>query len=208
MAATRAGLSQAEIAARLGITNAKSGRVNNWFSARNFPRSSERPALARLLGVRSEWLFHGEGEPQQYSDNPEVNEAVARFGIKMREVPVISWSHAGEAAVYEEMPKHFAGTVHTASTDPKAFGLTVEGDSMEPRVYPGDRVVCEPSREPANGKPVVVRFRNDSVQLRFFHRMPNGKIRLAPANPIYPAIEHDPEEFFWIYPVKELVRSF
>ena len=64
-AATRAGLSQVEIATGLGI---KGPRVNNWFQARNFPRPKERVALARLLGVETDWLIQGIGEPQNKSD--------------------------------------------------------------------------------------------------------------------------------------------
>jgi SOS-response transcriptional repressor LexA len=137
-----------------------------------------------------------------------VNAAVAEHGHMMREVPVISWSHAGEAAVYEEMPRHFRGKVPTSSSDPRAFGVIVEGDSMEPKVFAGDRVVCEPSRPPSNGKPVVAKHVDEGVQLRIYHKLPNGKIRLAPLNPVYPTVEHDPAGFLWIYPVKNLVRDF
>lgn len=126
----------------------------------------------------------------------------------MRQVPVISWSHAGQAVAYEEMPQHFQGKVATTSTDPRAFAVIVEGDSMEPKVYATDCVVCEPSRTPINGKPVVAKHADDGVQLRIYHKMPSGKIRLAPLNPVYPAMEHDPDEFQWIYPVKNLVREF
>jgi hypothetical protein len=54
----------------------------------------------------------------------------------------------------------------------------------------------------------VAKHVSEEVQLRIYTKLPSGKIRLAPANPLYPTIEHDPHEFLWIYPVKELVRSF
>lgn len=204
----RAGLTQVEIAARLGIKDTGSGRVNNWFKGRNFPRAREKPALAAQLSVRPEWLYHGLGGPQHFSEDSEVNAAVEKYGVVMRQVPVISWSHAGDAVAYEEMPKHFHGTISSNSTDPRAFGLTVEGDSMEPKIFSGDRVVVEPGRPPINGKPVVAKHNNDEVQLRIYHKLPSGKIRLASLNPVYPTIEYEPDGFHWIYPVKELVRSF
>jgi hypothetical protein len=47
------------------------------------------------------------------------------------------------------------------------------------------------------------------VQLRMYHKLPSGKIRLASMKPdIYPTIDHELSDFLWIYPVKELVRSF
>ncbi len=124
----------------------------------------------------------------------------------MRAVPLISWAHAGSAANYEAMPRHWQGSLSSMSRDRKAFALVIEGDSMEPKFLPGDRVVCEPSNPPHNGKPVVVKFTTDAVQLRIYHKMPSGKIRLAPVNPIYPTLEHDPAEIAWIFPVCELNR--
>jgi phage repressor protein C with HTH and peptisase S24 domain len=207
-AATRAGLTQAEIAARLGISDDRSGRVNNWFKARNFPRAREKPLLAKLLGVRPEWLYHGLGEPQEYSGDPAVNEAQAEYGTKVREVPLISWTHAGVAASYEAMPKHWHGRVPSTSRDPRAFALTIEGDSMEPKFFAGDRVICEPSEAPRNGRPVVAKYENEEVQLRIYHKLPDGKIRLSSLRPeIYPTMEYNQEGFRWIFPVKELVRS-
>lgn len=198
-------LEQSDIAERLG---ASLSRVGNWFQGRNFPRRSERPRLAALLGVTVDYLIKGEAENDRIT--PEsVEEGRARYGgPPVREVPVISWTHAGEAMAYEQMPRHFHGKVSTTSTDPRAFAVTVEGDCMEPKVFAGDRVVVEPSRAPTNGKPVVAKHVNEEVQLRIYHKLPNGNIRLAPTNPIYPTIEHEPDGFQWIYPVKELVRSF
>lgn len=200
----RCGLQQVDIAARLGV---KPPRVGNWFQGRNMPRKAERVALARLLGVTVDWLIDGTTEYDRITPEGVQEGRAAYGGPPVREVPVISWSHAGEAVAYEEMPRHFAGKVATSSGDPRAFAVTVEGDSMEPKVFPGDRVVCEPSREPVNGRPVVAKHANEEVQLRIYHKMPDGKIRLAPTNPVYPTIEHDPSGFQWIYPVRELIRS-
>lgn len=201
----RRGLQQVDIAGRLGV---KPPRVGNWFQGRNMPRKAERVELAKLLGVTVDWLIHGRTENNSITPE-EVEAGRERYGgPPVREVPVISWSHAGAAVAYEEMPRHFLGSVSTTSNDPRAFAVTVEGDSMEPKVFTGDRVVCEPSRSPVNGKPVVAKYDSEEVQLRIYHKLPSGKIRLAPINPIYPTIEYEPESFLWIYPVRELVRSF
>lgn len=199
-------LEQVDIAERLGVSLS---RVGNWFQARNFPRRSERPRLAALLGVTVEYLIHGTAEYDRITPEGVQEEQAQHGGPAVRQVPVISWSHAGAAVAYEEMPRHFHGRVSTTSTDPRAFAVTVEGDSMEPKVFAGDRVVCEPSRPPVNGKPVVAKHANEEVQLRIYHKLPNGQIRLSSMKPeIYPTIDHAPEGFLWIYPVKELVRSF
>lgn len=199
-------LEQSDISERLGVGLS---RVGNWFHGRNFPRRSERMRLAGLLGVTVEYLIHGAEENSRITPE-EVQEQRERYGgSPVRELPVVSWSHAGQAAAYEEMPRNFLGRASTASTDPRAFAVIVEGDSMEPKVFAGDRVVCEPSQAPVNGKPVVAKYANEEVQIRIYHKLPNGKIRLASMKPeIYPTIEHDPAGFMWIYPVKELIRAF
>ena len=130
------GLSQTALAEMLGI---KLARVSNWFQGRNFPRTRERVELARRLGVRLEWLIHGLGDPENFSSDPVVNEAVAEYGVETHQVPVISWAHAGAAAAYEEMPRHFMGKISAMSRDTRAFALIVEGDSMEPKIVAGDR---------------------------------------------------------------------
>ena len=132
------GLSQTALAEMLGI---KLARVSNWFQGRNFPRTRERVELARRLGVRLEWLIHGLGDPENFSSDPVVNEAVAEYGVETHQVPVISWAHAGAAAAYEEMPRHFMGKISAMSRDTRAFALIVEGDSMELKIVAGDRVV-------------------------------------------------------------------
>ena len=203
--ASRNGLQQVDVAQRLGV---KPARVGNWFQGRNLPRKAERVQLARMLGVTVDWLVNGETE----KDRDQVAEAeqarVEMGGEEVRQVPVISWTHAGEAIAYEQMPRHFHGRVATTSKDPRAFAVTVEGDSMEPKVFAGDRVICEPSRSPVNGKVVVAKHANEEVQLRVYHKLPNGNIRLsAYRSDVYPPVEHEPSGFLWIYPVKELNRA-
>ena len=202
--AASVGLSQKDIAGKLGV---QPPRVGNWFQGRNFPRARERVELAKLLGVRLEWLIQGEGEPESSQQN-QVNEEAEEYGAAVREVPVISWTHAGVAATYDAMPKHWHGKVASTSRDRRAFALVIEGDSMEPRFFAGDRVICEPSNEPRNGKPVVAKFTDDAVQLRIYSKMPDGKIRLASLRPeIYPPEVHERSDFSWIFPVRELIRS-
>jgi phage repressor protein C with HTH and peptisase S24 domain len=202
VAADEARMSQAEIASRLGTTPS---RVGNWFQAANFPRRADARRLADLLGVTVDWLLEGTGEKSRLA----VAEDAGSYGDSaVREIPVISWSHAGEAATYEEMPKHWQGRVATTSRDRKAFAVIVEGDCMEPKFLPGDRVVLEPHAELRNGKPVVAKLVDDAVQLRIYTKLPSGAIRLASLKPeIYPTIEYKLGDFHWIYPVRELVRS-
>lgn len=65
--------------------------------------------------------------------------------IIMRPVPVVSWARAGAAEFnYHDLAEFIDETVQTTCKDPNAFALIVEGDSMEPKFSPGDRLIISP----------------------------------------------------------------
>lgn len=199
-AAENAGLPPDELAGKMGVTVE---RVSEWLTGKRTPRAREMRDLARLLQVQHDWLALGEG-----SRLPEALEEPAAEAEEVRQVPVISWSHAGTASTYEEMSDHWRGRVATTSRDRRAFAVTIEGDCMEPKFFAGDRVVLEPQAPLVNGKPVVAKLADDAVQLRIYTRLTDGSIRLTTLKPdIYPSLDYKLTDFHWIYPVRELVRS-
>lgn len=197
--ADRAGLKQTQIAERLGIGEST---VGGWFQGLNFPRKAQRPKLAQMLGVT--WNFLETGN----TEKPDPIGIDLPSALEVRQIPVVSWSHAGSAATYEEIPKTWQVRVSTFLSDKRAFAVEVEGDCMEPKFMEGDRVVLSPSNEPRNGKPVVAKLADDGVQLRIYHKLQSGRIRLATLKPeIYPTEEYDASAFHWIYPVLEMSRA-
>lgn len=182
--------------------------VMDWMKGKKLPRSAEVRRLAEQLDVRVEWLQRGEGEQTTRSDEHGGEPSSYGAIIFPREVGVLSWSHAGQAASYEEIPKDWREKVATTSRDRRAFGVVVEGDCMEPKYLAGDILIVEPLHEPRNGKPVVAKLADDAVQVRIFTRMPGGKIRLASMRPeIYPTIEYTAADFHWIWPVHQMIRN-
>lgn len=171
------------------------------------PRAAEVRRLAALLRVKPEWLYRGEGTAG--GTLPSLNEVADAYSVIFpREVGVVSWSHAGQAASYEEIPKDWREKIATTSRDRRAFGVVVEGDCMEPKYLAGDILIVEPSSEPRNGKPVVAKLVDDAVQVRIYTRMPGGNIRMASMRPeIYPTIEYTAADFHWIFPVHSMVRK-
>ncbi len=195
-----AGVDPTEAAARIGLAAEK---FDDLLRGRRFLKLREGQDLARVLNVRTEWLRKGE-EPRSLGSAAEEQSE----GLAVRKVPVISWAHAGEAATYEEMPKHFQGTVATTYRGKRVYGLRVEGVSMEPRYNNGDIVILDVDAEPRNGKGVVVKFANDAVQIRLYHKLQNGKIRLTSTKPdIYPTDDYSLSDFAWIHPVLQTVRD-
>lgn len=186
------------------------GRVNHWFTGRNFPRVAERVRLADLLRCNLDWLMKGEGEIEKSLQT--LSEPPGSYGtstiIFPREVGVVSWSHAGQAATYEELPKEWREKIATTSRDRRAFGVVVEGDCMEPKYLAGDILIVEPSHEPRNGKPVVAKLADDAVQVRIYTKLRDGSISLASMKPeIYPTEKYTAKDFHWIWPVHSMVRK-
>jgi SOS-response transcriptional repressor LexA len=121
-----------------------------------------------------------------------------------RRIPLLGMAHAGNANAYEEIPRSWQETVPTDCRDPKAFALSLEGDSMVGQkglsLFHGDVLVVQPSVQPYSGCIVVARFVNDGVVCRQFESA-GDKLVLAPLNERFPVSEHNPDEFSWIYPV-------
>ncbi len=147
-------------------------------------------------------------EAQAPSGKPAPNGRIVPATEGLRTIPVLSWAHAGEAVAYEQIAEHEREKVFTASTDPKAFAVIVEGESMLPDYKAGDRVIVAPSRTPRNGRPVVIKLADDGVLIRLFHRINPRTIRLTSLNPeIYPPTDLLEGQYHWCWPVEELIRK-
>lgn len=129
-----------------------------------------------------------------------MREDVAHYKTTHRMIPVIGWAHAGSAESYEEIPAGWQHRIPTECHDVKAFAVSLEGDSMEPRFQEGDVLIVQPSEVPYSGCFVVAKFMNDGIVFRRLE-MQGDRITLVPLNDRYPASTHGVEEFTWIYPV-------
>lgn len=117
-----------------------------------------------------------------------------------REIPVMGWAHAGQAASYEELPESWQEMIPTHCRDSKAFAVTLEGDSMEPLFREGDLLVLMPGERIHNGCLAVVRLASDGVLLRRIE-VRGERLRLVPLNPRYEAEELTNDQISWAYPV-------
>src|SRR5688572_11164278 len=68
-----------------------------------------------------------------------------------KKIPVISWVAAGTAGNFSDFGAELDDYIVTNSKDPNAFGLIIEGASMEPEFRGGDLVVVEPNATARNG---------------------------------------------------------
>ena len=116
-----AGLSQAQLSARVGVSQQAVGK---WENGKSSPDPDTLTALAKLLGVSTDDLL---GK----APAPSFSLPYAQTGI-----PVVGTVRAGYGALaYEED----YGTELASVKDPSSyFYLVVKGDSMEPRIREGD----------------------------------------------------------------------
>jgi len=191
-----AGGDSTRLAERLGIKERTLLRIRSG----ELPLSPQIEAHLRTL---IQIMAPDNGSPQSQN---MIAEDSTEYRLPLRRVPVLSWAHAGEAASYEELPQSWQESVPSMCADPKAFGLTVEGDSMQPNYQAGDVVIVMPSVPPRNGCLVVAKLKTDGIVFRRFHVAPGDTIRLTAYNPIYPPFEGKEENFHWIYPVHSTVK--
>lgn len=189
--------------------------------------------LAKVLDIERSYLARIEAGDKIPSSRLqfEINEILERFESEWRlackmagrpafsvhklpvrwrsqNIPVVSWAAAGNASDYEDVAAQIDETVGTHVTDPNAFAVIVEGDSMEPEIKAGDRVVVAPNLEPRNGDIVLVKLKDSRVMLKRFHRTgANGAtIRLLSDNLNYATLEFAAEEVQFVYPAMEFKR--
>lgn len=141
-----AGISNAEIARR---TNVSPQAVNGWLTEGTIAKS-RLAQVARECGVSLDWLVSG--TPSEPGQMPNV-------------VPIVGHAMAtpGEDGFFSDMglpPGGGDGFARWPSRDPSAYALRVKGDSMQPRIRPGELIVVEPNSPVAPGDDVLVKLRD------------------------------------------------
>ncbi|MEX0385837.1 LexA family protein [Spiribacter onubensis] len=181
----KAGLSQRQLGARIGVSGAA---IQRWENGEARPRGERVKDIALALGVTQTELLGLESE---------VSDAEMPGG----RVPLISWVQAGEFV--EAVDIYQPGVADDwipvrRNVGPNAFALTVHGDSMVSqfgdRSYPpGTVIVVDPSVEPSPGKRVVAKLIDGGEHSVTFKELQYdaGRYFLKPLNPQYPTVMVD-----------------
>jgi SOS-response transcriptional repressor LexA len=145
---------------------------------------------------------------QGSTGSPVIRDHAYGLRTRSRDIPVVSWAAAGAARDYQDLATQIDETVASHVTDPNAFAIILEGDSMEPEFHAGDRVVVAPNLEARIGDAVLVKLTDGRVFFKWFHRTgPEGKtIRLSSENSNYAPMEFSGAEVQFVYPALEFKR--
>ena len=147
-----AGLTQAELADKVGLTNRA---VGAWESGRSRPRLDKLSKLADILGTTPYYLLNGDG-PER------VESRVASAAVPMRAIGVTCMGDGDEqeADAVVEVPEG------VAERHPGLFVVHGIGSCMDRR-FPEDAALgIDPDMEPRTGDAVLVR---DEAHGSFVH---------------------------------------
>lgn len=165
-------LNNVELSRIVGVSESTVGK---WLLQKSLPRMGVVEQLANYFKINKSDLLEDKGKMVSIPDDPNV------FAPKLKKVPLLGTTAAGEPILSEEHFEGYVGT--TANAD---FCLRVTGDSMIGiGIYDGDTVFVKSQNEAESGQVVVVRINGDAVTLkRFYH---NGEsVILQSENPAYP----------------------
>jgi transcriptional regulator with XRE-family HTH domain len=181
----RAGLTQADLASKLDVSL---GSVGNWESEQNMPAPGQLKKIAEFFGVSIGFLL---------GDEDAVSQAKLAPGN-------------GKHAVLSEGKTFYAGAesghAFFSCGDAEAFAIDWFGDSMDPRVLAGDRLLVSPNAILESGDLVLAKKITGELFCRIYIREGQADFTLLAYNSIYPAMPCKRDDFTYVYPVCSLTR--
>jgi repressor LexA len=174
----RSGLSQSEVAKRSGISR---GSITDYIKGRYEAKQDKVYDLAKVLGVRSEWLMGYNVDPVKPAKS-----------VNIKEIPVVSQVSAGPPLYAEENIIDHTYVAESLLKDGKEyFGLIVDGDSMDKEFRPGDIVIIEKGSCIENGQVGVVQVNGYNATLKRVKYVNDSLLLLPESN--NPA--HEPQVY-------------
>lgn len=156
------GLTQDEVAQRIGVSRT---------SYLKYEKGTHEPDFDTLKKIAE--LF-----------SVDCNHLIGSTGHSVKKIPILGSVQAGvptEACEYiegyEEIPGELAQTG-------SYIALRVKGDSMSPRILPGDIVIVRLQQDVESGETAVVIVDGGEATVKKVLKYPDG-IRLVPNNPAY-----------------------
>lgn len=176
-----AGLTKAEVARLMEITpQAVSGWVSTGtISKQNLVKLSQivkRDLASLITGEKPEAGLRVE------ESKPLFSRATPQLSVPVVGLVVASPQGDGYFTDGDYPVGHADAYVSWPTTDSNAYAVRVRGDSMQPRVRPGEVIVVEPNRTPTNGDDVVIRCRDGRKMVKQLLWRRDGEITLGSIN--------------------------
>jgi repressor LexA len=181
----RGHLSQEEFASLLGVNKTRIVSIENNKALKL--TTEEIDKLINNFNISSDWLLTGKGEMHIYdsrSTDRKEFAAIPFYGY-------VTASAGTGIEIFDETPTAQIGNFFDALSIPEntdLVSLIVEGDSMEPRLNTGDRILVDKSiRTIYKERTYLVRY-DGTLMVKNIQKIPGG-YRLISTNPAYVPIE-------------------
>ncbi|MFS8973880.1 helix-turn-helix domain-containing protein [Cupriavidus necator] len=148
--------------------------------------------IQEAYGYSPAWLINGKGTPKLANlQEAELDEASLSLDTvpipaeTYRKIPVRGMAQLGDNGHFcdiEYPVGHGDGYLVFPTTDPDAYGLRCNGDSMRPRVKHGEFVIIEPNRRVTNGDEVLVVSQDGRVMIKELAYVRDGIVTLTSVN--------------------------
>lgn len=125
-------------------------------------------------------------------------------------VPVIGTAQLGDDGFWYELQYPVGqgeGFVRYPARDPNTYALRVKGDSMWPRIRPGEFVVIEPNHELVFGEEVMVQTTNGRSMIKILVSRRNGLVELHSINGAHKPITLEESEIAKIHYVGGIIKA-
>jgi SOS-response transcriptional repressor LexA len=132
------------------------------------------------------------------------------LGITAMQVPVVGTARGGHDAYYLEIEYptgHGDGYVSYPAKRSNAYALRVRGDSMRPRIKPGEYVIVEPDIPVKPGDEVIVRTKSGKSMVKVLHSQRSGFVELLSLNDDHKPMTIDVNEIEFIHHVTGIAKE-
>lgn len=168
------------------VTGKRASSVSGWLSGgTKMIEGQNADSVCRYLRINQAWLFGGT-LPSGLEDADLESVAVEEVGV-----PVVGNVRGGTGTHYVEL-EHTVGQgegfIRYPTKDPNTYALRVKGDSMRPRIKPGEFIVIEPNHAIAIGEEVVVKTVDEQRMVKILSRRQGGEVEFRSVN----EVDHPP----------------
>ena len=184
------------------ITGKKASSVSDWISGETKMMDGQNAAkVCAFLQINPAWLFENR-LPSGLEDDSTQQEEIG--------VPVVGTAQLGNDGYWLETEYPVGqgeGFVRYPMRDKNTYALRVKGDSMRPRIKPGEFVVIEPNRAFVSGDEVMVKTKDGRSMVKVFSHRRDGHVELLSINEDHRPITLEESQVEKIHYVGGILKS-
>ena len=190
-------MSQKDLAEKLGISTMA---VSNYELGKREPDIDTILRIARIFDVSVAYLLGEVDDPKKHLGELKLDSETEE---KLRYVPVFSTSISAGNGIF---PDSFYPSEYLPTTRRDVdYVFIVDGDSMEPEIKNGGRVLVRATADVGEGDMIVCLY-DGMIFVKYYHKLDDGKVLLTSENKEYPPVVVNSEKFTIIGKVVEIIN--